>query len=31
LADTGPGLSLFEQKYRNSGHALWSYTASVMP
>ena len=31
LTDTGPNLSLFEQKYRNSGHDLWSYTASVMP
>ena len=30
LTDTGPGLSLFEQKYRNSGHALWSYTANMM-
>lgn len=31
VADTGADLSLFEQKYRNSGHKLWSYTASVMP
>ena len=31
VADTGADLSLFEQKYRNSGHELWSYTASVMP
>ena len=31
LADTGSDLSLFEQKYRNSGHQLWSYTASMTP
>ena len=29
LADKGPDLSLFEQKYRHSGHALWSYAASI--
>ena len=29
LADKGPDLSLFEQKYRYSGHALWSYTVSI--
>ena len=26
-----PDLSLFEQKYRRSGHELWSYTVSIMP
>ena len=31
VANTGSDLSLFEQKYRNSGHELWSYTARVMP
>ena len=29
LADKGPDLSLFEQKYRHSGQALWSYTLSI--
>jgi tRNA G46 methylase TrmB len=26
-----PTLSLFEQKYQNSGHELWSYSADIMP
>jgi len=25
----GPGLTLFEQKYRNSGHELWAFTTNV--
>ena len=29
LVDAGPGLSLFERKYRNSGHDLWAYTAQI--
>jgi len=28
LADSGAPISLFEKKYRASGHALWSYTAA---
>ena len=31
LPESGPDLSLFEQKYRRSGHALWSYTGRIMP
>ncbi|MAI77347.1 MAG: SAM-dependent methyltransferase [Deltaproteobacteria bacterium] len=31
LANKGPDLTLFEQKYRCSGHALWSYTVNVKP
>ncbi len=31
LAESGPDLSLFEHKYRLSGHDLWSYTVSIMP
>lgn len=31
LAEGETDLSLFEQKYRRSGHELWSYTASIMP
>lgn len=31
LAGNGPDLSLFEQKYRRSGHDLWSYTVRIMP
>jgi tRNA (guanine-N7-)-methyltransferase len=31
LANSDPDLSLFEQKYRRSGHDLWSYTARIMP
>ncbi len=30
VADTGPDLSLFEQKYRNSGHQLWCYVANII-
>mgnify|MGYP006071678015 CR=1 FL=1 len=26
-----PDLSLFEQKYRQSGHELWRYTAQIIP
>lgn len=29
LPDSGAPLSLFEQKYRLSGHDLWSYTARI--
>jgi tRNA G46 methylase TrmB len=31
ITDTAPALSLFEQKYRQSGHLLWSYTARITP
>jgi tRNA (guanine-N7-)-methyltransferase len=31
LAECETDLSLFEQKYRRSGHVLWSYTASIVP
>jgi tRNA (guanine-N7-)-methyltransferase len=31
LAESGPSLSLFEQKYRQSHHDLWSYTVRIMP
>jgi tRNA G46 methylase TrmB len=31
LPPEGPGLSLFEHKYRQSGHGLWSYTVRIMP
>ena len=31
LKNDGPGLSLFEQKYRQSGHDLWAYTGNVIP
>ncbi len=31
LTEHGVDLSLFEQKYRRSGHDLWSYTARIMP
>jgi tRNA (guanine-N7-)-methyltransferase len=31
LAESSYDLSLFEQKYRRSGHELWSYTVSIMP
>jgi tRNA G46 methylase TrmB len=29
IADTGPALTLFERKYRDSGHRLWSLTAQL--
>jgi tRNA G46 methylase TrmB len=29
VADTSQALSLFEQKYRNSGHDLWAYSARI--
>ncbi|MEZ5570796.1 MAG: SAM-dependent methyltransferase [Halioglobus sp.] len=29
LNTDSPALSLFEQKYRQSGHELWTYTASI--
>lgn len=31
LAASGPDLSLFEQKYRQSGHELWSCAVRIMP
>lgn len=31
LDDGSADLSLFEQKYRRSGHDLWSYTVRIMP
>lgn len=31
LDASSPDLSLFEQKYRRSGHDLWSYTGRIMP
>ncbi|MEZ5501748.1 MAG: methyltransferase domain-containing protein [Halioglobus sp.] len=31
LGNAGPDLSLFEQKYRLSGHVLWSFKARIMP
>jgi tRNA (guanine-N7-)-methyltransferase len=31
LAQSDSDLSLFEQKYRRSGHDLWSYTVRIMP
>lgn len=31
LAASDPDLSLFEQKYRQSGHELWSCTVRIMP
>jgi tRNA G46 methylase TrmB len=31
IAEDGPALTLFEQKYRQSGHHLWSYTGAIMP
>ncbi len=31
LPDNEPALSLFEQKYRNSGHQIWSYRARIIP
>ena len=31
LVDAEPDLSLFERKYRNSGHDLWTYTAKIPP
>lgn len=31
LAFDGTDLSLFEQKYRKSGHDLWAYTTQIMP
>jgi tRNA (guanine-N7-)-methyltransferase len=31
LNDDEPPLSLFEQKYRDSGHQLWSYKARIIP
>jgi tRNA G46 methylase TrmB len=31
LAESGPGLSLFEQKYRRSGHDLWAYSGRIIP
>lgn len=31
LPDDAPDLSLFERKYRQSGHPLWSYTARITP
>ncbi len=31
VAENGPDLSLFEQKYRRSGHDLWSCTVRIMP
>jgi len=29
VTDSGPPLSLFEKKYRDSGHLLWSYTTRI--
>lgn len=31
IAGSGAPLTLFEQKYRQSGHPLWSYTGRIMP
>jgi tRNA (guanine-N7-)-methyltransferase len=31
LTDTTPPLSLFERKYRQSGHLLWAYRSSIIP
>lgn len=31
LVDAEPDLSLFERKYRSSGHDLWTYTAKIPP
>lgn len=31
VAGSKPPLTLFEQKYRQSGHPLWSYTGTIMP
>jgi len=31
LPDNEAALSLFEQKYRNSGHQIWSYRARIIP
>jgi tRNA (guanine-N7-)-methyltransferase len=31
LPDKEPALSLFEQKYRDSGHQIWSYCTRIIP
>lgn len=31
LPPQAPPLSLFEQKYQNSGHGLWTYSTGIMP
>lgn len=31
VTHSGSDLSLFEQKYRNSGHELWAYSARITP
>jgi tRNA (guanine-N7-)-methyltransferase len=31
LINEEPALTLFEQKYQQSGHQLWSYTTSIIP
>lgn len=31
LPEQGENLSLFEKKYRDSGHLLWRYTARILP
>lgn len=31
LPDNNIALSLFEQKYRDSGHQIWSYSTRIIP
>ena len=30
VSDSDPAISLFEQKYRDSGHLLWAYTTRIL-